>query len=397
MLTKRWTRRTKQLTLTALVSVLVTGTAAGAVHFYIGHQWKKEKKLLVHELQIAKDIMGKYRIEGGSVEMSEAWVFRTSLKPGSIVQEEDIESLQLPASLLPSILYADKNDIIGKAVKIEVVPNIPVTTNLLANKEELSNDARWIETSVVQLPIDLQPKEAVDIRIRFPDGQDFVVLDQKWIKKLQQPTIWLQLTEQELLTLSSAYVDAYLNSGQIYAVRYIEPMLQQKAIVNYPVNESVLKLMEKNPNIIEKANRQLSLQSRKVLEQRIQSSQNQNKNVENLQFTDSIPSFNYESNISGDQSPFVGSHHSPDRTSPFVGSASQDGDPLTNNIRITEQTEENVKQQSSTQGHPVPPANQGSDPSIQQNTDAPIDAYGSQAKDAIQEGMDDQRKMKTSK
>ena len=61
--------------------------------------------------------------------------------------------------------------------------------------------------------------------------------------------------------LSSALVDAYLHDATLYALTYVEPELQERAIPNYPPNAEVTKLIASNPNIVKKAEKQWSLRS----------------------------------------------------------------------------------------------------------------------------------------
>lgn len=74
------------------------------------------------------------------------------------------------------------------------------------------------------------------------------------------------MTEEEILSLSSAIVDAYLHKASIYALTYVEPQFQTPAIATYPANSEVLKLLESDPNIVRRAEQELSRQVRSSLE-----------------------------------------------------------------------------------------------------------------------------------
>jgi hypothetical protein len=80
-------------------------------------------------------------------------------------------------------------------------------------------------------------------------------------------TITVHLNELEILSLSSAIVDAYMNKASIYAITYVEPQLQSKAIPTYPTNKAVLELIKNDPNIVGRAEEKLNKAARETLEQ----------------------------------------------------------------------------------------------------------------------------------
>ncbi|MNE94882.1 hypothetical protein D3C80_1928990 [compost metagenome] len=61
-------------------------------------------------------------------------------------------------------------------------------------------------------------------------------------------------------------MDAYLHKATIYALLYVDPYLQSKAIATYPVNQAVLDLIKRDPNIVNKAEQALQISSRSSLE-----------------------------------------------------------------------------------------------------------------------------------
>ncbi|MCX7920452.1 MAG: hypothetical protein N3B21_00295 [Clostridia bacterium] len=87
---------------------------------------------------------------------------------------------------------------------------------------------------------------------------------------LAENTIWCWLNEKEMLTVSSAIVDAYLHKGtKLYTVTYIEPNAQKDSIPTYPSNLDVQRLIESDPNIVNKAKDYLAAQLRPGLDQRL--------------------------------------------------------------------------------------------------------------------------------
>lgn len=132
--------------------------------------------------------------------------------------------------------------------------------------ELITDDMRLHKYTFIHLTEQMKKGDYIDIRISFPNGADFVLLSKKqiqdisWSEDGQENALWLHISEEEILRLSSAAVEAFLNDGcRIYAVMYIGKN-QKAAIMNYKVNEVVAQLIEDDPNIVKKAENVLEWQ-----------------------------------------------------------------------------------------------------------------------------------------
>ena len=98
-----------------------------------------------------------------------------------------------------------------------------------------------------------------------PDGTDYIVASHKEIEipvigEMDSPnTISIQVTEEEIITISNAIVESYMVPGSVlYAARYVEPGLQDKATPTYLPSQKVKTLIDQNPNISEVAKKELN-------------------------------------------------------------------------------------------------------------------------------------------
>ena len=129
-----------------------------------------------------------------------------------------------------------------------------------AYEAEITDDMRLHKYTFIKLTERMKKGDYVDIRVSFPNGADFVLLSKKQIQDISIPlenaeenALWLYVTEEEILRLSSAVVDAFLDDGcSVYAVQYIKDE-QKAAIMNYKVNDVVAQLIADDPNIVKKA------------------------------------------------------------------------------------------------------------------------------------------------
>ncbi len=205
------------------------------------------------------------------------WAPNRPIASGQKISASDLVQVELPKDSVPANYVASKEQIEGKTAKVGLDANTLITGSLLYEEEPMSGDLRNREMSFVQLPMSLEKGDSVDIRIQFPTGEDYILLSKKKVNALARPTMSLTLNEQELLLLSSAIVDAYLHKASIYALTYVEPGIQDKAIPTYPANGQVMKLLSRDPNIVSKAEKYLkSESSRELLEKSLNAVSEQN-------------------------------------------------------------------------------------------------------------------------
>ncbi len=113
----------------------------------------------------------------------------------------------------------------------------------------------------------------VDIRICFENGMDFIVLSKKLVIDLsksnsegnENKAIWLEVSEEEILRMSSAFVDNKLGGSNLYAIQYIDDS-QKASISNYPVTDEMKDLIKNNPNVSNPGNNILEYHSRRGIE-----------------------------------------------------------------------------------------------------------------------------------
>lgn len=145
--------------------------------------------------------------------------------------------------------------------KVTMKKNTLITTELLSKGDNtVQNDVRKQEYNMLVLPMDLETGDYIDVRLMLPSGQDYIVVVKKEVEipntgtKDSDDTIWLNLSEDEILHMSCAIVDAYkINGAKLYVTKYTEAGMQDAATPTYPASESITTLLQKDPNILEKA------------------------------------------------------------------------------------------------------------------------------------------------
>ena len=157
-------------------------------------------------------------------------------------------------------------DSVPLVAKVDLKANSIITTDLVGKSDNIvTDDVRKQEYNMLILPTDLQTGDYVDVRLMMPSGQDYIVVAKKEVEIPvigsvdSEDTVWMNLGEDEILSLSSAIVDAFRVKGsKLYVTKYTEAGMQQAATTTYIANAETLELINKDPNIVEKARTELT-------------------------------------------------------------------------------------------------------------------------------------------
>ena len=148
--------------------------------------------------------------------------------------------------------------------------NTILTPSLIAKSDEIvTADLREQQYNMIVLPQYLDVDNYIDIRLQLPNGQDYIVVSKKRIKNINEDTIWIDMYEQETLTMSNAIVEAYIMKGsKLYATTYVEAANQENAIPTYIPSGNVINLINSDSNITAKARDELNARYTESLRER---------------------------------------------------------------------------------------------------------------------------------
>ena len=217
-------------------------------------------------------IKDKLETTGGTGVVAYVYKLKTgvNVESGKTITLDMVEEVKLNADIVPedaimSKIKPEKGDLqdipfpAGYKSKIALRGGTILGSSMLYADDLNDNSLRLVEFNMITLPTTVNVGEYVDVRITLPTGQDLVVLSKKCIESIKQETIGMYLTESEIITMSSAIVDAYTTkASNIYLTKYVEAGMQDKAEQTYVVKQAILEEMTKNPNIVVEAKRALA-------------------------------------------------------------------------------------------------------------------------------------------
>ena len=193
-------------------------------------------------------------------------VLNRDVKSGEEITASDFTSIQTTKKAAPTNPISIGSLGEKNIAKINLTAGTIVSSDMLyIDETTVGNDVRKQEYNTVILPMDLVTGDYIDIRLSLPSGQDYIVVSKKIVEVPQiagidsLDTIWVNMTETEILSMSNAIYDAYkIKGSKLYATKYTEPGIQEAATPTYAVNAETVALIKSNPNIIQEAMNELN-------------------------------------------------------------------------------------------------------------------------------------------
>ena len=195
-------------------------------------------------------------------EKNEAILYITKQNKNYILKQEDTGNYYIEQNGEKKYIELNTIPIVAK---VSMNKNSVLTRELVTKgNETMADDIRKQEYNMIVLPTQIQTGEYVDIRLSLPSEQDYIVVSKKEVEVPQidgvdsKDTIWLKLSEDEILSMNSAIIEAFkIDGAKLYATTYTEPGMQKDAVPTYPISKESLQLLENNPNVLQDMKRKL--------------------------------------------------------------------------------------------------------------------------------------------
>lgn len=139
------------------------------------------------------------------------------------------------------------------------------------NAEVMQGTERAIEVKAILLQSHLREGDLVDVRIQYPNGEEYIVLSKRGCHELslEEGRVTFFLTEEEMIRLSSSIVDCVQMKGTLYTVRYLRDQKQESSISNYVPSIDLCNFIKQNPNVVGESSSTLEKKVREEIENRI--------------------------------------------------------------------------------------------------------------------------------
>ena len=225
-----------------LLMLVIAGIVIGILFLQITKLQDEQKKTLAASKSVY--------VLNHDVKSGETFTIK-DLSDETLVTTIDDDELAQLSDFMKTNKETNKQENVVVMSKIDLKAGTIITNSMItASDEKVESSLRVEEFNMLTLPTDVAKNDYVDIRFVLPNGQDYIVVSKKRVIKSSASTIFLKLSEDEILTMSNAIVEAYITDGSMLrAVKYAEPGIQQAATPTYVASAEVIDLINKDVNI----------------------------------------------------------------------------------------------------------------------------------------------------
>lgn len=182
--------------------------------------------------------------KGGTVY---AYRITSAVKSGEKIETNKIEKVKIAVGDLPADYINENIDVTAYKSKLDLQAGTVLSDSLLYKGENIVDSTRLVEYNMLTLPSNLRVGDYIDVRFTMPSGQNYIVLSKKQVMNLQNTTVTLYLTEDEILMMSSAIIESYvMRASNLQAIQYVQAGIQESSTPTYSVNSDVYQLIMSN-------------------------------------------------------------------------------------------------------------------------------------------------------
>lgn len=219
----RYNRKKRRI---VILCMFFTVTVSFVVYGYFG--WKKSKsEVLFLQEQIA-------------LYERMVYVAAEKLPKGTILTKDKLD-MQIRYSDYSEEAFLSEGEL-GMSLSLDIEEGTCLMDFMVC---DAGNSTREFYLDGLEIPEHVQKGDRVDIRIRYGNAEEYVVLADKIILNCQSDDgVVICLTEEELLMISSAVTDTELfRKAKLYVVEYPEYVSMESSRVTYIANRDVLLLL----------------------------------------------------------------------------------------------------------------------------------------------------------
>ena len=224
-----------------LITVLIMGALAAVLLLKIKNMQDSENERLANLIKV--------------------YALKVDVKSGEQIDSSMLTQVETDKNAAPTDAITGASLTETSVAKIDLTKGSILTSAVVADSENpITADLRLQEYNMLKLNSQIASDDFIDIRLRMPNGQDYIVVSKKKVEIPQisgidsENTIWVKLTEDETLSMSNAIVEAYkLDGSVLYTAKYVEPGTQEKATPTYVPSAEVVNMITQNPNVVQEA------------------------------------------------------------------------------------------------------------------------------------------------
>lgn len=199
-------------------------------------------------------------------------IANTDIDKGEKLELKDIRTTYIVSD--DELDFSSEKMLQGKVANQAIKKDQVIASGMIHDDRGFDDDTRLHYFKGININPGIIVGSIIDIRIVFPDGEDYIVTEHKKVQSMDENGIQMYVSEEEILKLASALVDVKEYDGtSLYAILYAADY-QESAVSDYPANSKVCQLGDWNPNMIERVFTEFVIQKRDCLESNLINQEN---------------------------------------------------------------------------------------------------------------------------
>lgn len=166
---------------------------------------------------------------------------KVDIKSGNTIVDSDLESIQV-STMFSANYDTTAEDLVGNVAIADIAAGSYITKDFVY-PVEIKSDYRTLDVICDKSPIGFNIGDTIDVRITFPNGQDFILLSKKLINDVYGNVVQIVVDEKDILIYKSAEADwaRFTKNGtagaavQIYCTTYVAAGAQTSSSQYYPI------------------------------------------------------------------------------------------------------------------------------------------------------------------
>ncbi len=149
------------------------------------------------------------------VQTDKVIMLKGTIKKDTIISEGMLAITEVVSMNIPQNYSQKMEDLLGKKALIDIDASTILTTSMVEQLDVFQVSFETLEIQNVHYPDILSIGQPINMRIHYPTGQDYTVVENKTIVHIDQEnkSFFINLTEEEILSYSSAKEDKNIYPG----------------------------------------------------------------------------------------------------------------------------------------------------------------------------------------
>lgn len=236
----------KKVLLILLFIITLGGGVFGTLYFYN----QNKNQIASNQQLMQQNTMVQAQLDAIGA-MTSVYQVNGTKYSGNKIMDSDLVEVSVPQSTISTASITNRDQLIGKAYKVDVQPGTILSWDMLMEEDELSGKKKfWKTITLTSVPVGTLPGDYIDLRIIIPSGEEYPIISKLYVQAISETSLTVQFSEEENACFNAALQDMGNYEGMclIYCTKYIEPG-NDNTISFYPVQYEMENYVRYNPNI----------------------------------------------------------------------------------------------------------------------------------------------------